>query len=324
MFEDFSIIVETTRGEAHIVRNVTFPLFPGRVTAIVGESGSGKSSVLRAGLNFLPEGAVTTGKVIYRDKELLHSDDMAVREYRAKDARMVFQDPWTALHPQIRIGRQLWESVHAAYPDRPRGELRASIVDTLKRVGVTDIENRLRSYPHHLSGGQLQRVVISMALLADPKILLCDEPTTALDVTTEAVVLDLLEELVRERDIAIAISTHNLQVVRDIADFVVVMYAGRVVEYGYATNTFENPTHPYTEALLRSAPGSVTSGAKLDAIEGIAPSPYETFSACAFAPRCEHVVPACMEGVPLLRNLDRDPEHWSACVRAPGYTRSEE
>lgn len=324
MFKDLNITVETTRGEAHIVRNVTFPLFPGRVTAIVGESGSGKSSVLRVGLNFVPEGAITDGRILHDGKDLLHSDDAVVREYRAKDARMVFQDPWSALHPQIRIGRQLWESVRAAYPDRPRADLQKSIADTLKRVGVTDVESRLKSYPHQLSGGQLQRVVISMALLADPKILLCDEPTTALDVTTEAVVLDLLDELARERDMAIAISTHNLQAVRDIADFVVVMYAGRVVEYGYATNTFANPVHPYTEALLRSAPGAVTLGAKLEAIEGISPSPYETFDACAFAPRCKYVVPACMEGVPPLKDLDRDPEQWSACVRAPGYTRSGE
>lgn len=241
-----------------------------------------------------------------------------MRELRARRARLVFQDPWKALHPMHSIGRQLVESARSADPKLSKKAARDLAGEMLGKVGIPDPRARLAAYPHEVSGGQLQRIVIAMALVASPSLLFCDEPTTALDVTTQAQILDLIRELNRDLGISVVIASHDLDVIADVTDRLVVMYAGAVVEEGPTAQVLSSPRHPYTWSLLRAAPGG-QSGERLHAIEGRPPAPTESITGCSFAPRCSSAGDVCRDTGPGLRTVSLGPPRRSACLLVEGY-----
>ncbi|SEF60041.1 peptide/nickel transport system ATP-binding protein [Thermomonospora echinospora] len=313
---DVEVSLPSARGSLRILRGVTFTVGRGEVVAVAGESGSGKSTSILAALRLLPPGARVTGSIVLDGEDVLAMPRRGLRGLRAGRARLVFQDPWRALHPMKRIGAQLVESARTADPGLSAAAARELVEHTLAGVGIPDPPARMRSYPHEISGGQAQRIVIAMALVARPAVLLCDEPTTALDVTTQAQILELLRRLNRELGISIVIATHDLDVIADVADRLVVMYAGEVVEEGPTAEVLSAPRHPYTWSLLRAAPGAAEGG-RLRAIEGRPPSPAEEPAGCAFAARCPSVHEICTTTRPEPRHVL--PGRASACLRAEGY-----
>lgn len=315
---ELNVRVETSSKEAHILRGIDLTVRSGEVCAIVGESGSGKSTLLRALVRLLPDGGTESGTILHDGQNLVSTTNEAVRKFRRESARMIFQDPWGSMHPMRSIGAQLAESLRTANPQISRRETKERSLQVLESVGVTDGEARLRGYPHQLSGGQLQRIMIAMALLAEPTLLLCDEPTTALDVTTQATILDLLRELASSQGIAVLIATHDLQIIRDIADRVVVMYAGKIVEVGETRQVLETPRHPYTHALLRAAP-SVDVNTPLRPIDGMSPTPFDEHLGCPFAPRCAYAEEQCFTTIPELRVVERETGREAACLLTEGY-----
>lgn len=319
-FEDVRMGITSDGGTAHLLRGISMTAEPGQVVAIVGESGSGKSTLLRSAARLVPPGAEISGSIKYGDSNVLDMSNAEVRDYRASVCRSVFQDPWAALHPMHTVKRQLLESVRAAQPDINKDEAIVLATEALASVGIPDPESRLSAYPHELSGGQLQRVVIAMALLASARVLLCDEVTTALDVTTQATVLELLRKLADESGMIIVLATHDLPMLRNIADKIVVMYAGKVVEVGPTDTVLDTPSHPYTRALLQASPSMETSE-RLEPIGGTAPSPIEEPEGCAFAPRCTKVTAECWASVPeLYRAKQTREDHLAACFVTTTYS----
>ncbi|MFV2198567.1 ABC transporter ATP-binding protein [Nocardiopsis sp. LOL_012] len=306
--------LRTAEGEARILRDVSFSVGRGEIVALAGESGSGKSTTLMTVLRLLAPGARVDGSILVDGRDIAPLRGRRLREFRARTARMVFQDPWRALHPMHTIGRQLTESARAAAPSLSRRAALDLSGDMLSRVGIPDPAARLRSYPHEVSGGQLQRVVIAMALVASPSLLLCDEPTTALDVTTQAQILELLQELNRDLGVSIVLATHDLDVIADVAERLVVMYAGAVSEEGPTAQVMARPEHPYTWSLMQAAPGRYP-GERLRAIEGRPPSPLAAVAGCPFAPRCEHRADPCASAPLTPVPLEGRPDRRSACVR---------
>jgi peptide/nickel transport system ATP-binding protein/oligopeptide transport system ATP-binding protein len=287
------------------------------VLAIVGESGSGKSVTAQTitGLTRAPNARIT-GSVTYRDRELNSLDDDQLREVRGEQIAMVFQDPMSSLNPVYRVGDQIAEMIRA-HRDVSKGEAADRAVELLRSVGIPNPERRVRHYPHEFSGGMRQRVMIAMALALEPDVLIADEPTTALDVTVQAQILRLLDQLNRERGLAVILITHDLGVVAEIADRVLVMYAGQIVENATLDETFYDPQHPYTWGLLGSLMRlDQTRTARLAQIPGQPPSLLKPPSGCRFAPRCAHEFDKCRELPPLEaraggNHLDRcwlDPE----------------
>jgi oligopeptide/dipeptide ABC transporter ATP-binding protein len=313
---DVRVSLPSGHGPLKVIRGVTFTAGRGEVVALAGESGSGKSTSILAALRLLPPGAEVTGSIVLDGTDVLALPHRKVRELRARRARVVFQDPWRALHPMKRIGAQLVESARSADPALSRRAARELAEETLARVGIPEPASRMAGHPHEISGGQAQRVVIAMALVARPAVLVCDEPTTALDVTTQAQILELLRGLNRELGLSVVIATHDLDVIADVADRLVVMYAGEVVEEGPTAEVLAAPRHPYTWALLRAAPG-IGGGDRLQAIEGRPPSPAEDPAGCAFAPRCPSVHDVCRTVRPEPREVV--PGRMAACLRAEGY-----
>ncbi|GAA3737566.1 ABC transporter ATP-binding protein [Salinactinospora qingdaonensis] len=312
--DSVGVSVTTTGGTAELLRDVSFRVAPGEVVALAGESGSGKSTALLAALRLLAPGARVSGSIVVDGEDVVPMRGKRLRRFRAHTARMVFQDPWRALHPLHSIGRQLVESARAADPTLSKADARALAADMLTRVGIPEPAARLRAYPHEVSGGQLQRIVIAMALVASPSLLLCDEPTTALDVTTQAQILELLQQLNSDLGLSIVIATHDLDVIADVADRLIVMYAGAVAEEGPTEQVMARPQHPYTLSLLRAAPDR-RSGHQLAAIEGRPPSPLATITGCPFAPRCEHRRDVCATAPITPAPLADQPGRRSACVR---------
>jgi oligopeptide/dipeptide ABC transporter ATP-binding protein len=298
--DDLRVTFATEDGEVQAVDGVSFDLAPGEVLAIVGESGSGKSVTAQTitGLTRAPNARIT-GSVTYRDRELNGLDDDQLRDVRGEEIAMVFQDPMSSLNPVYRVGDQITEMIHA-HRDVSKKEAADRAVELLASVGIPNPERRLRSYPHEFSGGMRQRVMIAMALSLEPKVLIADEPTTALDVTVQAQILRLIDQLNRDRDLAVILITHDLGVVAEIADRVVVMYAGQIVEDATLDEIFYDPQHPYTWGLL----GSLTRldqprSGRLSQITGQPPSLLNPPSGCRFAPRCPHVFDKCSELPPL-------------------------
>jgi oligopeptide/dipeptide ABC transporter ATP-binding protein len=316
---DVCVSLPSARGDLRILRGVTFSVARGEIVAVAGESGSGKSTSILAALRLHPPGAKVTGAIECAGEDVLALPKSGLRRLRASRARLVFQDPWRALHPMKRIGAQLVESARTADPKLSRQAARELAEETLGRVSIPDPAARMRGYPHEISGGQAQRIVIAMALVGKPDVLFCDEPTTALDVTTQAQILELLRDLNRELGLSIVIATHDLDVIADIADRLVVMYAGEVVEEGPTAQVLSGPRHPYTYALLRSAPGLAGEG-RLHAIAGRPPSPAEEPAGCAFAARCPSAADACATVRPEPREVV--PGRRVACIRAEGYDAS--
>ncbi len=293
-----TVEIDTPHGPIHPVRDVSLQVFPGETLAIVGESGSGKSVTSLAITGLLPGAArVISGAACLDGTDLLRLSEDRLRNLRGAAMAMVFQDPGSSLNPVHRIGDQIAEAIIAHRP-MPRAQATSAALALLQRVGIPDPARRLRAFPHELSGGMRQRVMIAIAIANGPRLLIADEPTTALDVTIQAQVLDLLADLKRERGLALLFITHSLPVVAEIADRVAVMYAGEIVETGPTAEVFLNPRHPYTAALLRSAP--VEDGPAPEGIAGVVPPPTALPPGCIFAPRCDRAAPVCTTTHPAL------------------------
>jgi peptide/nickel transport system permease protein len=302
---DLTIAIDTPDGVIHPVRDVSLRLDQGETLALVGESGSGKSLTGLAVMGLLPQAArVAQGEVWLQSQELLRLDEFLLRRLRGERMAMIFQDPMSSLNPVHRVGAQIAEAIRA-HRGVSRTALQARVLAMLRRVGIPDPERRAQAYPHELSGGMRQRVMIAMAVANGPRLLIADEPTTALDVTIQAQVLELLDDLKRESGMALVFITHSLPVVAEIADRVAVMYAGEIVEEGAVIEVFANPLHPYTAALMASAPleagGDVTRVPQ--PIPGRVPPPHDLPPGCRFAPRCDRRITACEAAPPPLRTL---------------------
>jgi oligopeptide transport system ATP-binding protein len=298
------------------VDGISFEIEAGEVVGVVGESGSGKSvsamSIMR--LIASPPGRIVSGEVIFEGKDLVQMDENEIRQIRGNDIAMIFQEPMTSLNPVLTIGRQLTETLEL-HQNMSKGVAIEKAGELLAMVGIPDAHRRLSDYPHQLSGGMRQRVMIAIALSCNPKLIIADEPTTALDVTIQAQILELMQNLSRELGTAQIIITHNLGVVARYADRVIVMYAGKIVESASAVELYSNPKHPYTLALLGSVPrlDSDQDRTRLEAIEGAPPDLGNLNEGCSFAERCRFSVDSCYTEAPVLKEVDGN--HKSACSR---------
>jgi oligopeptide transport system ATP-binding protein len=300
-------------GARRVVDQVSFSLDRGETLALVGESGSGKSLTALSLLQLLPRGGTNpTGTIRLDDDEMIGASPDILHQARGDVAGIVFQEPMTSLNPLHRIGRQVAEAI-TLHRQLPRALLRRRVIGVLEEAGFPDAAGRLDAFPHQLSGGQRQRVMIAMALANDPALLIADEPTTALDVTVQAQILELIEDLQAERDMGVVLITHDLGVVADVADNVVVMYAGHVVERSSTAEALEYPVHPYTEGLLGSMPSADLKGQELPTIPGTPPSLRAIPSGCAFRTRCPIAIEECAHDVPPL--LTVAPGRDAACIR---------
>lgn len=294
-FSDLDVRFRTEFGSVHAVKGVSLDVKPGEVVALVGESGSGKSVTSMTALGLLPSNARTGGRVQVGDNSVRDLDERALRRMRGNDVAMVFQEPMTALNPVLTIGTQLTEALelHGIAFGKAADE---RAVELLRMVGIPEPERRLKQYPHELSGGQRQRVVIAIAISCDPKVIIADEPTTALDVLVEAQIISILADLRRSFDTSLLFITHNLGIVAEACDRVAVMYAGRIVEQGPVHDVFAAPKHPYTRELLRSTISLRTTG--LHYIPGAPPDLVDPPAGCRFHPRCPQAMRVCAERFP--------------------------
>jgi peptide/nickel transport system ATP-binding protein len=302
-------------GVVHAVDGMSMTLAPRERVAVVGESGSGKTVTALAIMGLIePPGRITAGDVRLDGRSLTALSEDDYRQIRGRDVAMVFQDPMTALNPAHRVGAQVAEAitVHDSSVTRPAAVARA--VELLESVGIASASTRARDYPHQFSGGMRQRVLLAMALANRPRVLIADEPTTALDVTTQAQILELLDSIRSELGLAVVLVTHDLGVVAGHADRVVVMYAGRVVEEGAVDDVFASPRHPYTRGLLASVPSIASARGELTPIPGSPPNLLHVPEGCAFHPRCVYAQERCRAAVPPLVALT--PGHRAACIRA--------
>ncbi|MGF6243105.1 oligopeptide transport system ATP-binding protein [Paraburkholderia sp. GAS38] len=318
--------VRFTRRDASpvdAVQRVSFTLEKGKTLGIVGESGSGKSQTVMALLGLLPGNGLTSGEALYAGRNLLTLSQRELNQIRGDRIGMVFQDPMTSLNPFLTVERQMTEALQL-HRGVSRREARQKAIEALQRVWIPDAARRIDRYPHEFSGGMRQRVTIATALLTEPEILIADEPTTALDVTVQAQIIELLRELNRDLGTAIILITHDMGVVAGLADDVMVMYAGRTVERAGAQALFENPTHPYTRGLLDALPriddsdGTHDIDAPLRTIAGNPPAPGEAIEGCAFAPRCALAKERCHSTRPELEAIAGEKDGWRACLRPVG------
>ena len=304
----------TERGRAPAVDGVSFTLEKGRTLGIVGESGSGKSVTSLSILRLLqePAGRITGGEILFHGRDLVKLSEKEMQEIRGKHISMVFQEPMTALNPVYTIGDQIME-VYMIRQGMKKKEAREKTIEMLRTVGIPSPETRIRSYPHQLSGGMRQRVVIAIALACNPELLIADEPTTALDVTIQAQILDLMKRLQRQLGTALIMITHDLGIIYEIADDVAVMYCGQIVEKGTVEQVFHHLLHPYTEGLLNSIPRLADDRDELNTITGMVPSLYELPSGCRYHPRCPYATALCRETAPEL--IEVEPGHSCRCLR---------
>ena len=306
---------QTGRGEVTAVEDIAFSIEAGEILGIVGESGSGKSVTALTIMGLLPRppARIRSGQVIFDGQDLLSLTEPQMERIRGKGISMVFQEPMTSLNPVMTIGEQIMETIRAHERIGP-AEQRRRAIEMLDRVGVPSASQRMADYPHQLSGGQRQRVMLAIALACRPRLLIADEPTTALDVTIQAQVLDLMMDLRDELGMAIMIITHNMGVIAETADRVLVMYAGRIVEEAPVQVLFDHPAHPYTTGLLSCVPTLTQDTHRLTAIPGTLPEPARRPPGCRFAPRCAYAVEACGAALPALAALGAG--HTAACIRA--------
>ncbi|WP_432970870.1 ABC transporter ATP-binding protein [Dactylosporangium sp. CA-233914] len=314
------LVAEFPAGHGHVtvVDGVSFSVAPGASVGLVGESGSGKSVTAMSVVGMIPApGRVTGGTVRFRGQDITHASGKSMRALRGKEIGLVLQDPMTALNPVQRIGPQIVEAIRA-HQDVSKSAAAARAVELLGQLGIPSPQRRFHEYPHRLSGGMRQRVVLAIALANDPGLLVLDEPTTALDVTVQAQILDLIKELRTRVGTAIVLITHDVGVVAEVCDDVIVMYGGRVMEHAPASQLLADPLHPYTIGLLGSAPSAGTRGQKLATIPGAVPSPADMPRGCPFSNRCKHVMTKCEERPPVVQFPDgRSVACWLH-VDAPG------
>jgi peptide/nickel transport system ATP-binding protein len=317
--EDLGVEFTTAGGSLPAVREVSFQVRAGEVLGLVGESGSGKSVTSLAILRLLPAQARVCGAIYFTGRDLLRAGEQEMRSVRGARISMIFQEPMTALNPVMRVGDQVAEAVLAhnrvasrQSPVTSKNEAWRRAVAALRDVQIDDAERRARDYPHQLSGGMRQRVMIAMAMVNHPELLIADEPTTALDVTIQAQILGLLGELQQRYGLAMLLISHDLAVVSQVAHRVAVMYAGSIVEMGSASQVFQNPVHPYTHGLLEAVPTLATDRARpLRTIEGTVPAMAALPPGCTFEPRCAIRIPACAREFPPLAEVE--PGHWARC-----------
>jgi oligopeptide transport system ATP-binding protein len=304
----------TRNGVYRAVDGVSFSVERGETLGIVGESGSGKSVTCYSimGLIPMPPGRIESGLAMFDGVDLLHCSAKEARSIRGKRVSMIFQDPMTSLNPYMRISEQVIEPL-LIHEDITRKEALARALEMMEAVGINDAAQRIHFYPHEFSGGMRQRVMIAMALITRPELLIADEPTTALDVTVQAQILDLIRSLQRELGMAVIFVTHDLGVVAGLCDQVQVMYAGRIMETASAEDLFKRPLHPYSRALERSIPALQPKGRELYTIQGLPPDVSKPMPGCAFAARCEHAAEICNAAIPALTEVS--PGHSHACVR---------
>ncbi|MGN6563743.1 MAG: ABC transporter ATP-binding protein [Thermomicrobiales bacterium] len=302
----------TQDGVVKAVNGVSFQLLPGETLGIVGESGCGKSITAMSLMRLIPTppGKIVDGQVIFQGKDILKMNDEQVRSIRGNDIAMIFQDPMTSLNPVLTINRQISESLEL-HKGMSKSESRARAIELLKMVGIPNAEQRVDQYPHQFSGGMRQRVMIAMALSCDPLLLIADEPTTALDVTIQAQILDLMRKLQQERGTAVILITHDLGVVAGMSDRIQVMYAGTVAERADTYELFANPRHPYTLGLLKSIPRLDEKKEKLDPIRGLPPDLIDLPDMCPFSPRCDYSEEICERKAPQIREVA--PGHLVSC-----------
>lgn len=313
--KDLKTYFYTASGIAKAVDGVSFNIAKGETMGIVGESGSGKSVTSSSIIRLLPPrtGKIVGGSIEFEGKDVLALSKKELNDFRGKDIAVIFQDPMTSLDPVFKIGKQMAEMI-MAHQNVTKDEAWKMSVEALSKVGIPEPEKRMNSYPYELSGGMCQRVIIAMAVCCKPKLIIADEPTTALDVTVQAQVLELLKELQRDMDTAILLITHNLGVVWEMCDKVMVMYAGNTVEFTDTKTLYSNPRHPYTWGLLDSMPKlSDESKGELKTIPGTPPDLRLTGKCCNFYNRCPYVTEACTQSVPPL--VEVEPGHFVACHR---------
>ena len=307
---DLRVTFNTQVGELKAVRGIDVDVAPGEILGVVGESGSGKSVSFLAAMGLLPSSATISGSVMLDGKELIGAKRKAIRSVRGKSLAMVFQDPLSALNPVHRVGDQIVEMIQS-HQDMNTHDAEKRAVELLEIVGIPQPGERARQYPHEFSGGMRQRVVIAMAIANNPKVLIADEPTTALDVTVQAQILEVIQKIQQTFGTAVVLITHDLGVIARVADSVNVMYAGRNVESGSVQSIFDHPSHPYTRGLLSSLPHE--GAERLQPITGFPPNMLAPPSGCGFAPRCQFAVDACNAELPTLQPFD---DLLTSCIRA--------
>jgi oligopeptide/dipeptide ABC transporter ATP-binding protein len=311
---DLVVEFKTEDGVVHAVDGISYDLFPGEVLGIVGESGSGKSVSTMTLLGLIPQppGRVVSGTAQFQGRDLLKLNKKELRRVRGNEVAMIFQDPMTSLNPVLTIGFQLSEAIKTHYPKEKDDAIKARVIELLRLVGVPNAETRYSQYPHEFSGGMRQRAMIAMSITNSPSLLIADEPTTALDVTIQAQVLEVMKRVQEETHAATILITHDLGIVAEMCDRVLVMYAGHIVESGDVDTIFRSPRHPYTIGLMNSLPKLTGDDDWLEPITGAPPSLIDLPSGCAFHPRCFLARERCREEVPQLRQVE-ESGHASAC-----------
>jgi dipeptide transport system ATP-binding protein len=294
----------TYGGQVQAVRGVSFDLHKGETLAIVGESGCGKSVTSQSIMRLIPTppGRITSGSILFKGQDLTKLSEKKMRDIRGADISMIFQDPMTALNPTLRVGEQIAENI-MQHENISKEKAKEKAFEMLELVGIPNPKERLKQYPHEFSGGMRQRIVIAMALVCNPEVLIADEPTTALDVTIQAQILELFKNIQQKTDVSIVLITHDLGVVAQVADRVAVMYAGKIVEIGTRRDIFYTPQHPYTKGLLRSVPRLDLYESELVPIAGSPPDLFAPPSGCSFAPRCPYVMEVCDRMYPVSTKL---------------------
>ena len=310
--EDLEIRYETDDGIVYALNGVSLHVDEGETLGLVGETGAGKTTLAKGILRLIqtPPGKIVNGKVYFGGKDILAMSDHDLHQVRGNAISMVFQDPMTSLNPVMTVGEQIEEVIAVHNSNLSKEEIREKAIAMLRRVGIS--ADRIDEYPHQFSGGMKQRVIIAIALACNPKLLLADEPTTALDVTIQAQVLDMIRKLKTEMNTAMILISHDLGVVAQTCDRVAIIYAGRIVETGNLRDIYKNPKHPYTIGLLDSIPSLTKDAKRLKPIKGLMPDPTDLPPGCPFAPRCNYATAACSEAVPDL--ADRGNGHLVRCI----------
>ncbi len=305
--KDLCVEFQTVEGKVQAVDHLSYTLHKGEKLGIVGESGSGKSVSSLAMLQLIPNppGRVTGGEILYKGQDLVRLSEKEMQKLRGNEISMIFQEPMTSLNPIIQCGKQIAESLRL-HRGMNKKEAMQEAVRMMKEVGIANPEIRVHEYPHQMSGGMRQRVMIAMALACRPQILIADEPTTALDVTIQAQILDLIRDLNRETGTAVLFITHDLGVVSELCDTVIVMYTGHIVEQAPVKDLFRDPKHPYTVGLLNAIPSITKDRKPLQTIEGMVPNPTERVEGCSFWPRCPHASERCRKQEPPVTGLGED------------------